>query len=54
MQTELVTDMFLDDRRKHLFKPGQLRLRCYGEGATDGACWLELPRDHLWVFAREA
>jgi hypothetical protein len=29
-------------------------LRAYGEGATDRAGWLEHPRDHLWVFVREA
>ncbi|HZQ60186.1 MAG TPA: ABC transporter ATP-binding protein [Casimicrobiaceae bacterium] len=49
--TELVTDMFLGDRREHLFKLGKLRLRCYGRmspGATQ--YWLELPPDDLWIF----
>ena len=53
--TELVTDMFLGDRRENLFKLGTLRLRCYGntpEGATQ--YWLELPPDDFWVFPRAA
>jgi len=48
--TELITDMFLGDRRENLFKLGALRLRCYGEASADGACWLELPREDLWIF----
>ncbi|MEP6656806.1 MAG: ABC transporter ATP-binding protein [Betaproteobacteria bacterium] len=53
--TELVTDMFLGDRRENLFKLGALRLRCYGttpEGATQ--YWLEFPPDDFWVFPRAA
>jgi len=50
VRTELITDMFLGDRRENLFKLGALRLRCYGEASADGACWLELPRDDLWIF----
>src|SRR5512140_21338 len=45
VQTELVTEMFLGDRREHLFKLGVLRLRCYGRtraGTTQ--YWLDLPR----------
>ncbi len=49
--TELVTDMFLGDRREHLFKLGALRLRCYGRThAGTASYWLELPADDLWVF----
>jgi len=50
VRTELITDMFLGDRRENLFKLGALRLRCYGEASADGACWLELPREDLWIF----
>jgi iron(III) transport system ATP-binding protein len=50
VRTELITDMFLGDRRENLFKLGALRLRCYGEASAGGACWLELPRDDLWIF----
>jgi hypothetical protein len=27
-----------------------LRLRCYGQTAAGGSCWVELPRDDLWIF----
>ena len=48
---ELVTAMFMGDRSEHLFKLGEMRLRCYGAAATAGADrWLELPADDLWVF----
>jgi iron(III) transport system ATP-binding protein len=48
---ELVTDMFMGDRREHLYKLGALRLRCYGEAAAGAADhWLELPADDLWLF----
>ena len=50
IRTELVTGMFLGDRRENLFKLGALRLRCYGAAPAAGECWLELPRDALWVF----
>ena len=50
VRTELVTGMFLGDRRENLFKLGELRLRCYGNAPTEGECWLELPRESLWVF----
>jgi len=50
VQTELVTDMFLGDRRENLFKLGALRLRCYGKTTAGGASWLELPPDDLWIF----
>jgi iron(III) transport system ATP-binding protein len=52
VRTELVTDMFLGDRRENLFKLGGLRLRCYGTppgGA--GEVFLELAADDLWIFA---
>ncbi len=55
VQTELVTDMFLGDRREHLFKLGALRLRCYGRTRSDVASyWLELPPEDLWVFPNPA
>ncbi len=50
VRTELVTGMFLGDRRENLFKLGELRLRCYGTAPPGGECWLELPRESLWVF----
>ncbi|HTS20780.1 MAG TPA: ABC transporter ATP-binding protein [Casimicrobiaceae bacterium] len=50
VRTEVVTGMFLGDRRENLFKLGSLRLRCYGAAPARGDCWLELPRDALWVF----
>jgi iron(III) transport system ATP-binding protein len=50
VQTELVTDMFLGDRRENLFKLGALRLRCYGKTSGGETAWLELPPDDLWVF----
>ena len=54
VRTELVTGMFLGDRRENLFKLGSLRLRCYGATPSTGECWLELPRDALWVFPAAA
>jgi len=54
VRTELVTGMFLGDRRENLFKLGELRLRCYGNAPTAGECWLELPRESLWVFPSAA
>jgi iron(III) transport system ATP-binding protein len=54
IRTELVTGMFLGDRRENLFKLGALRLRCYGVTPASGECWLELPRDALWVFPAAA
>jgi iron(III) transport system ATP-binding protein len=50
VRTEVVTGMFLGDRRENLFRLGSLRLRCYGTAPANGACWLELPRDELWLF----
>jgi iron(III) transport system ATP-binding protein len=54
VRTELVTGMFLGDRRENLFKLGDLRLRCYGNAPANGECWLELPRESLWVFPAAA
>jgi iron(III) transport system ATP-binding protein len=52
VRTELVTDMFLGDRRENLFKLGELRLRCYGTPpAGAGECFLELAAQDLWIFA---
>jgi iron(III) transport system ATP-binding protein len=53
VRTEVVTGMFLGDRRENLFRLGSLRLRCYGEAPANGDCWLEMPRDALWVFPTE-
>ena len=50
VRTEVVTGMFLGDRRESLFRLGSLRLRCYGTAPPDGPCWLELPREALWLF----
>jgi iron(III) transport system ATP-binding protein len=50
LRTEVVTGMFLGDRRENLFKLGTLRLRCYGTAPPNGDCWLELPREELWLF----
>jgi iron(III) transport system ATP-binding protein len=51
LRTELVTGMFLGDRKENLFKLGALRLRCYGVlPSGSGECFLELPPDDLWVF----
>ena len=52
VRTELITDMFLGDRRENLFQLGALRLRCYGKTTNGTTCWLELPQEHLWIFAR--
>jgi iron(III) transport system ATP-binding protein len=54
VRTELVTGMFLGDRRENLFKLGALRLRCYGNAPAGGDVWLELPRESLWVFPAAA
>jgi iron(III) transport system ATP-binding protein len=54
IRTEVVTGMFLGDRRENLFRLGALRLRCYGATPANGDCWLELPRDALWVFPTAA
>jgi iron(III) transport system ATP-binding protein len=50
VRTEVITGMFLGDRRENLFKLGELRLRCYGNAPAGGECWLEFPRESLWVF----
>jgi iron(III) transport system ATP-binding protein len=54
VRTEVITGMFLGDRRENLFKLGELRLRCYGSAPPSGECWLELPREALWVFPAAA
>ena len=51
LRTEVVTGMFLGDRKENLFKLGDLRLRCYGNVlAGSRECFLELPPEDLWVF----
>jgi iron(III) transport system ATP-binding protein len=57
LRTELVTGMFLGDRKENLFKLGAMRLRCYGTPVTDAGgsdCYLELPQEDFWVFAAPA
>ena len=57
LRTELVTGMFLGDRKENLFKLGTMRLRCYGTPVPDAGgsdCYLELPQDDFWVFAAPA
>src|SRR5438552_9194845 len=55
LRTEVVTGMFLGDRKEQLFKLGALRLRCYGHlPAGSRASFIELPPDDLWIFANEA
>jgi iron(III) transport system ATP-binding protein len=57
LRTELVTGMFLGDRKENLFKLGPVRLRCYGTPVDVGDgqdCFLELPQEDLWVFAAPA
>ena len=52
VRTEVVTGMFLGDRREQLFKLGALRLRGYGNVPSGGTeAFLELPPDDLWIFA---
>jgi iron(III) transport system ATP-binding protein len=54
LQTELVTGMFLGDRKEQLFKLGALRLRGYGNVPSDAkGAFLELPPDDLWIFAND-
>src|SRR5438105_1666502 len=55
LRTEVVTGMFLGDRKEQLFKLGALRLRCYGHlPAGSRASFIELPPDDLWIFAGSA
>ena len=55
LRTEVVTGMFLGDRKEQLFKLGALRLRCYGQLPADSrASFIELPPDDLWIFAGSA
>src|ERR1700694_3494725 len=52
VKAELVTVMFLGDRKENLFKLGDLRLRCYGNVPAGSRGWLvELPPDALWGFS---
>ena len=54
VDVELVTEMFLGDRKENLFKLGPLRLRCYGELGGESRSWLELAPDDFWIFRSEA
>jgi iron(III) transport system ATP-binding protein len=52
VRAELITGMFLGDRKEQLFKLGPLRLRCYGTPMSGGnECFLQLPINDFWVFA---
>jgi len=52
LATEVVTGMFLGDRKEQLFKLGALRLRCYGNlPSASSPSFIELPPDDLWIFA---
>jgi iron(III) transport system ATP-binding protein len=51
IQPELTTSMFLGDKWEHLFRLGSLTLRAQAPATLQrGRHWLELPRNHLWVF----
>jgi iron(III) transport system ATP-binding protein len=55
LRTEVVTGMFLGDRKEQLFKLGALRIRCYGDIPSGaGETFIELPPDDLWIFANDA
>jgi iron(III) transport system ATP-binding protein len=48
---ELTTSMFLGDKWEHVFRLGETMLRAHTASALDkGKHWVELPREHLWVF----
>ena len=48
---ELTTSMFLGDKWEHIFHLGYTTLRAHSATAlAKGKHWVELPRDHLWVF----
>ena len=54
LRTEIVTGMFLGDRKEQLFKLGELRVRAYGNvppGA--GEAFIELPAGDLWIFGND-
>ncbi len=54
LRTELVTGMFLGDRKEQLFKLGALRIRCYGNGPFGaGESFIEIPPDDLWIFPND-
>ena len=47
----LLTSMYLGDRWEHLFEAGNKPLRAHGrERISPGDWFVELPREHLWVF----
>jgi iron(III) transport system ATP-binding protein len=55
LRTELVTGMFLGDRKEQLFKLGALRIRCYGNVPSGaGESFIEIPPDDLWIFPNAA
>ena len=54
LRTELVTGMFLGDRKEQLFKLGALRVRGYGNVPPGtGEAFIELPADDLWIFGND-
>jgi iron(III) transport system ATP-binding protein len=55
LRAEVVTGMFLGDRKEQLFKLGALRLRGYGNVSSGGSeSFLEMPADDLWIFPSAA
>jgi iron(III) transport system ATP-binding protein len=48
---ELTTSMFLGDKWEHIFHLGETTLRAHSATAlAKGKHWIELPREHFWVF----
>ena len=51
VEPELTTSMFLGDKWEHVFHLGDTMMRAHSATPlTKGKHWVELPRDHLWVF----
>jgi iron(III) transport system ATP-binding protein len=48
---ELTTSMFLGDKWEHVFHLGDTTLRAHSATVlVKGKHWVEIPREHLWVF----
>jgi len=51
VEPELTTSMFLGDKWEHIFHLGETTLRAHSATPlAKGKHWLEIPREHLWVF----
>ena len=49
---ELVTSMYLGDRWEHVLHSESTMVRAHGHAPLPtGPCWVEVPREQLWVFA---